>query len=95
MRMFGRLLIAVALVAGSGEEVLPGIADDAPQTSSCPIGPSDGENDPGEELALLSPLDVDALIPLESRLLPDDSLVVHSSLVVRRIPHVPIPALHV
>jgi len=93
--MLGRLLVAVALIAGSWEEVVPGSADDAPRTSSCPIGDPDGENDPGEEIALLLPLDVAAFIPLESRLLPDDCLVVPSSLFVRLIPHVPKPALHV
>ena len=91
MNMVGRLLIAVAVIAGSWEEILPGIADDAPWTSPCP----DGESDPGEEIGLHAPLDVAALIPVESLPLPEDSLVLPSSFVVRRIPHVPKPALHV
>jgi len=92
--MFGRLLIAVVLLAGGWEAVLPQIADAAP-TSSCPIGSPDGENDAGEEIGLQAPVDLAALIPLQSRLLPDDSLVVPFTLVVRCIPHVPKPALHV
>lgn len=86
----------MVFVAGSWEDVLPGI--EAPWSSSSPIADGDEETglraSPLEQI-LVSGFDVAALIQIQVRLFQSSTPTLHPSIVVQRIPHVPKPALHV
>jgi len=87
----GRGLLAIALIAGSCGDVLPG--------SAVPMASCDADEEAGDasglgqaSLELISELDRTLLIPLQSHLLRNWSPQVSSSVVIRRIPHVPKPS---
>lgn len=98
IQVVGRVLLCAAFVAGSWEDILHGIASEggrAPWTSALPS--SDAGDDAGEvppEPVLISEPDLAMLIPVRTQLVQNPTQDAPSTLVVRRIAHVPKPLSH-
>jgi hypothetical protein len=100
-------MLALAFVAGTWEDILPGIdlvaAEEAPLSSSLPDGPMGAKDaDDGSRLTL-SPLEpvlisevyVAVPILLQIHLFQNPVPLAPSTVAVRRIPHVPKPSAYV
>jgi hypothetical protein len=104
-RVIGRLLLALAFVAGSWEDILPGIEqvvyEDAPSSASFPVrsipaAPSGDDAGDGFawgfaplEQVLISEVDPAVLIHLQSHRFNNLAEQAPCSVAVRRISHVP------
>ena len=98
LQFMGRILLAIALIAGSCGDLLPGSEGMA---CAAPMPTSDADEEAGDasglgqeslEPVLISELDTTLLIPLQSHLLRNLSPLVPTSVVIRTIPHVPKPS---